>query len=89
MSELGVGISYGRGIKISMEYNEHPKPHFHVEYAGYEGRYKIADCTPLDKPLFAAQFRFVLAWWRKHQAELYANWERSMQNLPFEKIEGL
>ena len=33
-------ISRFYGLRITMNYNEHLPPHFHVEYAEYEGKSK-------------------------------------------------
>jgi hypothetical protein len=71
-------ISYFFGIYVRMYHNDHPPPHFHVEYQGHilQGYF----------PSRAA--RLVKDWCLEHQAELMKNWEQAQALEPLDRIPG-
>ncbi|MDY3755067.1 MAG: DUF4160 domain-containing protein [Treponema sp.] len=64
-------ISYFRGIKIYINWNDHMPPHFHASYAGDS----INDIEILEGQIPSKQQKMVLGWAAFHQSELLENWE--------------
>lgn len=73
------------GIVISMYYDEHNPPHFHVRYNEYRAIIGIRDFNLLDGELPARVRGLVQEWAELHQGELMAMW-RSQE---FHKIAPL
>ena len=65
---------------IFSDTDKHHKPHFHVYYNDGE---LIAGSLPVK------QLKLVQAWAAIHEDELYAAWNKAVQNIPFGKIEPL
>jgi hypothetical protein len=63
-----------RDIKISLNYNNHDPPHFHVVRANGHVVFRIADFQLLRGSMSRSDLLFVTAWVRSHQAELALNW---------------
>ena len=68
-------ISLFYGIKITMNWDEHNPPHFHVEYAEHKAIILIQDCIVGKGFLPNKQLKLVLAWCEIHKDELMQNWE--------------
>jgi len=68
-------ISLFFGIKVTMFYDDHIPPHFHVEYNGEKAIVDIKKCQVTKGNLPGKQLRLVLAWATIHQDELMQNWE--------------
>ncbi len=64
-------ISYFRGIKIYINWNDYMPPHFHASYAGDS----INDIEILEGQIPSKQQKMVLGWAAFHQSELLENWE--------------
>jgi Domain of unknown function (DUF4160) len=77
------------GIIISMYYNDHPPPHFHVRYGQQKAIVSIQDLAILEGKLSARVWNLVLDWASLHQAELMKNWNLARQNIPLDGIEPL
>ncbi len=82
-------ISRFFGIIITMYYNDHAPPHFHVRSGQQKALIDIQTLAILEGTLSPRTFKLVLEWATLHQAELLANWELSEQNAALEKIEPL
>jgi Domain of unknown function (DUF4160) len=65
---------------IKMFYNDHPAPHFHVEYGEHKARYTIAPIGVLSGVLPTQAHRLVMEWAAQHQAELQADWTLARAN---------
>ena len=61
------------GIRITMYYDNHNPPHFHVEYNGKKALIDINDACVLQGALPSRQLKLVLAWCVIHQDELMRN----------------
>ena len=68
-------ISYFRGIKIFINWNDHMPPHFHASYAGEEIIVSINDIEVIEGQIASKQQKMVLGWAAFHQTELLENWE--------------
>jgi len=63
------------GIVISMYFDEHNPPHFHVRYNDYRAVIGISDLNQLDGHLPAKVRGLVEEWAELHQDELLVMWE--------------
>lgn len=82
-------ISLFYGIRVTMYYDDHNPPHFHVQYAGYKAVIDIQKAAVIIGALPNKQLKLVLAWSVIHQDELMQNWELSKDNLPLNRINPL
>jgi len=89
MKELLVPIlSIFFGIIVRMWHDDHPPPHIHAAYQGFEALIDIrtGQVTAGRLPNKAASI--VKEWCLRHQDELMANWERAQKFEPLERIPG-
>lgn len=82
-------ISLFYGIRITMFYDDHNPPHFHVEYNGRKALIDIINAQVIRGSLPPKQLKLVLAWCVIHQDELMQNWELSKDDFPLNKINPL
>lgn len=82
-------ISRFFGIIISMYWDEHNPPHFHVRFGEYKCSIDINDVSVIVGKLPKKQERLVLAWTEIHQKELLHNWELCLDDKQPIKIEPL
>lgn len=82
-------ISRFFGIIISMYYNAHPPPHFHVRYGQQKAIVAIQTLAILEGQLSPRVLGLVVEWTSQHQGELLANWELARQTEPLEKVQPL
>ncbi|MGH2593685.1 MAG: DUF4160 domain-containing protein [Anaerolineae bacterium] len=82
-------ISQFFGIVISMYYDDHSPPHFHVKYAENKAKITIGTLEVDEGKLPRRALGMVLEWAALHRAELWANWARAREGLPLEQIEPL
>ncbi len=73
------------GIVISMYFNEHNTPHFHVRYNEHRAVMEIRTLNVLDGMLPARVRGLVEEWAELHQVELLAMWDSK----DFHRIEPL
>jgi hypothetical protein len=77
------------GIIITMNYNDHAPPHFHVRYSDHKALISIQTLTLLEGRLSPRVFGLIMEWASRHQAELMANWLRARQQAELHRIEPL
>lgn len=66
------------GLKVSILANEHPPPHFHVEYNGEDNSFSIEDGCPLYPSNGLKQyFRNVRKWYLRNRTTLVDVWNRT------------
>ncbi|BAU11584.1 hypothetical protein LEP3755_20830 [Leptolyngbya sp. NIES-3755] len=82
-------ISRFFGMIITMYYNDHPPPHFHVRYGEQKAIVAIGSLSILEGKLSSKAFDLVREWASQHQTELLQNWELARENAVLEKIEPL
>lgn len=82
-------ISLFYGIRITMNWDEHNPPHFHVEYAEYKATVSILECVIIKGAIPNRQLKLVLAWATIHQDELMQNWELARSQKPLNRINPL
>lgn len=79
------------GIIIKMLYSDTVqlhKPHIHAYYQDYEASVGI-DGELLAGSIPVKQLKLIEAWLVLHEDELYAAWNKAVQNIPFGKVEPL
>ena len=77
------------GIIITLYYNDHPPPHFHVRYGKQKAIVGINPLTILKGELSTRTWNLVNEWELEHQVELLENWELARLAKPLEPIEPL
>ncbi|QIV94796.1 DUF4160 domain-containing protein [Allofrancisella frigidaquae] len=82
-------ISRFFGIIISMYWDEHNPPHFHVRFGEYKCSVSITNISVIVGELPKKQERLVLAWAEIHQKELLQNWELCQKDKQPMQIEPL
>jgi hypothetical protein len=82
-------ISRFFGIIISLFYNDHQPPHFHVRYGGQKAIIAIEMLVMLRGNLSPRVLGLVVEWASLHQSELRDNWELAREHKPLKKIEPL
>jgi hypothetical protein len=82
-------ISIFYGITISMYFGDHPPPHIHVAYQGFEALVRIPDGQIIAGSLPRTAARLVSEWVTLHHAALHANFERVQSFEHPHRIPGL
>jgi len=77
------------GITVLMYYDDHPPPHVHARYAGWNAQFDIATGDPISGTLPRRAARLVKEWIELHREALAANWARRERGEQIERIEGL
>ncbi len=77
------------GIIISMYYEDHNPPHFHVMYGEYKATIKINDFALLEGSLPPKALALVVEWASINKAELMNNWNLALENKKILKIKPL
>ena len=77
------------GIIISLNYNEHPPPHFHVRYNDQKALVDIQFLRLIEGRLSPRALGMVIEWATIHKAELQENWQRARRQEPLQKIAPL
>lgn len=77
------------GIIISINYSDHPPPHFHVRYGKQKALIDVNSLTLLEGRLSPRVFGMVMEWAAMHQTELVENWNLARQLVPLRKIAPL
>jgi hypothetical protein len=81
-------ISIFFGFVVQMYWRDHPPPHVHVLYQGFEALIAIEGGEVIAGEIPPAALRIVKPWVERRRAELMANWERGRLRQPFERVPG-
>ena len=76
------------GMVITMYWDDHPPPHFHVRYKDKRAVVAIETGRLLRGSLPAGAQRTLSAWTEKHRDELMANWMRAEQGVALWPVQG-
>jgi hypothetical protein len=82
-------ISRFFGIIITMYYNDHAPPHFHVRYGQQKAIIDIKTLTLIEGQLKPRTLGLVVEWAALHQVELMHNWNLARQQQTLESIDPL
>ena len=76
------------GMVITMYWDDHPPPHFHVRYKDHRAVVGIEKGHLLHGALPAGATRALRDWTERHRDELMANWARAEQQVPLWPVQG-
>jgi hypothetical protein len=82
-------ISRFLGIVITMYFNDHAPPHFHVRYEEFRAIVGITATELLEGRLPPRVLGLVIEWAELHQDELLANWTTLADEGTFARIAPL
>jgi len=82
-------ISRFYGLVITMHYNDHNPPHFHVRYGEHKALVTIQLLTVIQGELRSRALDLVVEWATLHQNELMQNWELARQEQTLQSIDPL
>jgi hypothetical protein len=82
-------ISRFLGMVISIYFDDHNPPHFHVSYNEKEAAISITDLSVMEGTLPARVLGLVMEWAALHKEELLANWNMVKETGKFFKIDPL
>ena len=82
-------ISEFFGIVISMYFNDHAPPHFHVIYAEHRAEVDITTMELRQGRLPPRVLALVIEWAVLHRSELRNNWEAARRGDPLARIDPL
>lgn len=82
-------ISRFFGIIITMNYNDHPPPHFHARYGGEQAIIGIETLQVLGGRLGPRAMGLVVEWALQHRDELMDDWRLARESAPLRHIEPL
>ncbi len=77
------------GIVITMYYNDHDPPHFHIRYGGRKALVGIESLSIIRGEATPRVRGIVVEWASLHQEELRQNWELARLQLPLQEIPPL
>jgi hypothetical protein len=82
-------ISRFLGMVVTMCYNDHSPPHFHVRYGSQKALIEINQPTVLQGYLSPRILGLVVEWAVLHHDELVANWNLARQESELNRIAPL
>jgi hypothetical protein len=82
-------ISRFFGIVVTMYFNDHNPPHFHVRYESYRAKVRIADAVVIDGDLPQRVAALVAEWVHLHGGELERNWTNLATQGTFARVAPL
>ncbi|SDY37346.1 protein of unknown function [Allochromatium warmingii] len=71
-----------------MWHDDHPPPHIHVEYQGFEALVQIETGQILKGKLPKKVASIINEWCETHRSELLENWNRAQRFETLERIRG-
>jgi hypothetical protein len=77
------------GIKVTMYYNDHPPPHFHVRYGSQKAIITIDSPKIWQGDIPSPQFNLIKDWAIENRNSLQKNWSLARQQQPLEQIPGI
>ena len=75
-------ISRFFGIIITINYNDHPPPHFHVRYNSQRALIDIRSLSVIAGSLSPRVLGMVIEWANTHQTALLENWQLAREQKP-------
>ncbi|MFN0190905.1 MAG: DUF4160 domain-containing protein [Aestuariivirga sp.] len=81
-------ISIFFGIVVQMYWRDHPPPHFHAYYQGFEGLFSIETGELIAGQMPPAARRILKDWINLRRTELLTNWELCKTNAPLNAVPG-
>jgi len=82
-------ISTFLGLTIRMYFGDHPPPHIHVAYQGFEALVNIETSKVIEGKLPSRVERLVMEWILLRKKAILRNWYHAERLEPLERIAGL
>lgn len=82
-------ISVFLGLTVRMYFADHPPPHVHVSYQGFEALVRVADGEVIAGDLPKRPLKLLREWLELHRDDIIGNWKRAERMEPLERIRGL
>jgi hypothetical protein len=77
------------GLIIRMYYDDHPPPHFHVQYGEYKAKIGVETLAVLQGYLPGRALGLAVEWGTLHREELLARWQAAENHEELLRIEPL
>jgi hypothetical protein len=68
------------GVRIIFYWNDHPPPHFHVEFAGHQGQISLETLDLMQGSLPNTKLNAIRVWAESHREELLECWNKARNN---------
>ena len=81
-------ISVFFGFVVQMYWRDHPPPHIHVLYQGFEALFAIETAEIIAGELPPPATRLIREWIERRRPELLANWENGRMMQSFNRVPG-
>jgi hypothetical protein len=82
-------ISRFFGLVVTMNYNDHAPPHFHVRYGSQKAIIDIDNLAVLRGQLSPRLLGLAVEWASLHRMELFADWDLARQQAELNRIDPL
>lgn len=82
-------ISVFLGITVRMYFGDHPPPHIHVAYQGFEALVSIKHGEVIAGSLPKRPLALTREWLERNRSAILENWKRAEALEPMERIPGL
>ena len=82
-------VSRFYGIVIKMYYDDHAKPHFHVEYGEKEAKFSLPQLKAFEGKVPNRVKSMVFEWAAQHLDELMDDWKRCHEGIVPKPIKPL
>jgi hypothetical protein len=80
-------VAIVEGARIMFYWNDHPPPHFHVEFAGGHAQISIETVELIEGSLAPAKLATIKSWAASRQKELMECWDKARKNEHPGKVE--
>lgn len=77
------------GLVMTMYWNDHNPPHFHVRYGEWLAEVDIQTLALLQGNLPPRALALTIEWALQHQADLMKQWQRARRQQPLQSIAPL
>lgn len=77
------------GMIVTMFYDDHPPPHFHVRYGSHKAIIAIQTLGVIDGHLPPRALGMIMEWGARHRAELTEAWALAARHAPLKPIAPL
>jgi Domain of unknown function (DUF4160) len=65
------------GLKVQVFSNEHPPPHFRVQFQNSTANYQISDCQRMNGSGEVLKYeKNILLWWQENKSTLIESWNK-------------
>lgn len=82
-------ISVFLGLTVRMYFGDHPPPHIHVSYQGFEALVRISDGALIAGDLPKRPLSLLREWLDLRGNDIMENWAKAERLEPLDRIRGL